>query len=167
VTHRVALAIAGLTPLIAAAFISASLLLTPLPTMNQLGSPIGWCGPGATSDNAIQVLLDPNAVNEAGGTVQSSDYAAQMALRSYCVGEARTRFIQSGLSVAAGTIVGLGLCAIISLTGFRRSPNAIAQPAIYGFYPGLDGRRVPLSYHRYHTSTPTHTTPPHHNQALR
>lgn len=122
--HRAALfVLGGIGPLVAGVFIGAIFLLTPLPTMNELGGPVGWCGPGATSDNAIQVLLNPAVVNESGGLSQNDDYAAQMAFRSFCVGEARTRVTYFVISDLAGAILGVGLCGVIALTEQRRPPN--------------------------------------------
>lgn len=94
-------AIAGLGLLAAAMF-----LLLPLPTLDVLGTPVGFCGPGPTSDNALQVLVDPSVVSGQDLTDESSvDEGSD--LRTYCLGKAKSRAYYALAAGGGGGVLAL------------------------------------------------------------
>jgi hypothetical protein len=115
---------------VAALGVIAALMLFFLPL-----SPEGeaFCGPGAQSDNAVQVLWDPSVVNQTDGSEypqsdpwQSADQQAakiasvKKALSDVCTTQAWTRAVEAGGSVLAGLTVAL-VFALISIYGQRRT----------------------------------------------
>ena len=56
-----------------------ALVFIPLRLVAVTGG-IGYCGPGLSSDNAVQVRLDPGIVNTGGGAGQQAPAAAQRQL---------------------------------------------------------------------------------------
>lgn len=90
-----------------AGFIAAGVLaLLPLPTVDALGGPVAWCGPGTSSASALRVATRPDVVNEGGGDATAEQRAA---LEQVCKGEADTRLTESGIAGAAGVALGCGI----------------------------------------------------------
>jgi hypothetical protein len=110
--------IGGLGPLLVGLTIAGILVLLPLPPVTTLGTPTAWCGPGKTSSNAIAILLDPSSVN-IGSAGQTDEQL--YSFEQYCVGEARDRAIQAGVSLAAAAFLGIGIVGIITLAAPRQS----------------------------------------------
>lgn len=91
----------------AAGLLAAALfLLLPLPTLDVLGTPVGFCGPGPTSDNALQVLVDPTVVSGQGDK-ESVDSGS--ALRTYCLDKAKSRGYYGLATGAGGVVLALGI----------------------------------------------------------
>lgn len=94
----------------AAALLAAALfLLLPLPTLNVLGTPMGFCGPGPTSDNAAQVLIDPSVVSGQGDLTDKNSVDSDSALRTYCLGKAKARGYYALAAGGGGLVVALGV----------------------------------------------------------
>jgi hypothetical protein len=91
----------------AAGLLAAALfLLLPLPTLDVLGSPVGFCGPGLVSDNAAQVLIDPTVVTD---DTDTSSVDSGSALRTYCLGKAKERGYYALATGGGGLVVALGI----------------------------------------------------------
>lgn len=89
--------------------IAASFVLTPLPTVD-FGLTTGWCGPGATSENAVQILMHPQSVIEAvDGSLPIEASSSEQALMQACQSKAQERFTYAG-------ITGLTMALMIVLT---------------------------------------------------
>ena len=90
-----------------AGFVAASVhALWPLPTVDALGGPAAWCGPGTSSASALRVATRPDVVNEGGGDATPEQRAA---LKQVCEGMAGERLDESGIAGAAGAVLGLGV----------------------------------------------------------
>ena len=106
-----------------------ALILVPLglqrtPGVDGQVEASGWCGPGFTSDSALQVRLDPGIVNTGQDAGQVSR-AEQQQFEQFCTGEANTRFTQAALTGAAALLIGLPLV-------LRRRPDPFDQPPAGG-----------------------------------
>jgi hypothetical protein len=84
-----------------------ALIFVPL-GLERSATTLGFCGPGATSDNALQVRIDPGIVNTGGGPGQATPAAQQQQLEQFCTGEADTRLTQAAVTAAAALILGIG-----------------------------------------------------------
>jgi len=91
-----------------------------------------FCGPGLTSDNAVQVRIDPGIVNTGGVPGQPTAPATeQRQLEQFCTGEADTRLTEAGVTAAVALILGFGATALS-----RRSPSAEFQAPMQPWAPG-------------------------------
>jgi hypothetical protein len=87
-----------------------TLLLLPLPPVTAGRFTVAWCGPGATSDNAIQVRLDPGIVNT--GSIPGAaapSQAEQQTLVAICTGAADTRITEAAITTAVALALGIGI----------------------------------------------------------
>ena len=75
----VALVVGGLAAALTLLFIPLSLPRT------STGVAVGYCGPGLTSDNAVQVRLDPGIVNTGGSPGQAGTAAQQRQFEQLCI----------------------------------------------------------------------------------
>lgn len=107
----------GGTIILAGVVGSAALALLPLPTVNALGGPVAWCGPGTTSASAIRVATRPDVVNEGGGASGTTEQRA--ALKEVCKGEADSRMQEAGVVGLACVVLGGGVIWL----GRRGSPT--------------------------------------------
>lgn len=102
----------------AAGLITAALfLLLPLPTLDVLGTPVGFCGPGPTSDNALQVLLDPTVVPEP----DADRVDTGGGLRTYCLDKAKNRGYYALAAGGGGLVVALTVAFVGSSPRQRAS----------------------------------------------
>jgi hypothetical protein len=122
---RIGCAVFGVAALIAAAL----MMLLPLPVQDQgLLGPL-YCGPGATTDSALQVMLNPNDVNTDPGVpapqLSAADQQAQDATNLHnvqkCQTAAKARFIPAVIALLLA--IGVGL-AVPSILRPRRSTTA-------------------------------------------
>jgi len=90
-----------------------------------------FCGPGLTSDNAVQVRIDPGIVNTGGTAGQSESAAEQQQLERFCTGEADTRVTEGIITAAVALIVGIGLPVLA-----RRSRTPELRPPVEPWAPG-------------------------------
>jgi hypothetical protein len=105
-----------------AAIIAATLMmLLPLPVQDVgILGPL-YCGPGATSDNALQIMLNPNEVNTDPGVpvrqVSASEKQAQDATDLHnvqsCQTAAKTRFIPAMIALLLAVGGGLAVPSIL------------------------------------------------------
>lgn len=102
-------------PMMIGVFAAVVFMLTPLQPVSVLGTPVAWCGPGATSDSAVEVLWNPAVVNEPGGL--PIDSSKDMLLESFCLGQAHDRMTGAAIVFFGGsfTSVLLGFGLAVSL----------------------------------------------------
>jgi hypothetical protein len=97
-----------------------ALIFIPLRVIAVSSTVAGYCGPGFSSDTAVQVRLDPGIVNT-GGSGPAAPLAEQRQLERLCTNQADGRL--TGAAIIAAVALGLGL-PLIAVGG--RQP---ARPA--------------------------------------
>jgi len=99
----VAIAVGGLAAALA-------LLFIPLRLVAVSGG-IGYCGPGFSSDSALQVRLNPGIVNTGGSGGQQVSVAQQQDLERVCTQQADRRLVVAAATAAVALIMGLPMIA--------------------------------------------------------
>jgi hypothetical protein len=114
--------------------LAAALALVFVPLgLERTAAAVGFCGPGATSDNALQVGIDPGIVNTGGGSLSQAVPAAdQQRLEQFCAGEADTRLTEAAVTAAVALILGIGVPVLVS----RRSGTPSFRPPGQPWAPG-------------------------------
>lgn len=92
------------------------LLLTALPTQ---ANGEAFCGPGTTSDSALEVRINPDVVNTGPGS-DSVSAADKSALRSVCLSAADRRIIEVAVLVGASLLIG-GAGPVVARKAWHRS----------------------------------------------
>jgi hypothetical protein len=111
--------------------IAAALTLVFLPLgIQQTSSAVGYCGPGFTSDNALQVRIDPGIVNTGGNPGQVVPAAEARQLEQFCTAEADTRLTQAATVGAVALLAGIPLMAVR-----RRQTSGPSSPGVAGSPP--------------------------------
>ncbi|MFJ9783573.1 hypothetical protein ACIRSS_28615 [Amycolatopsis sp. NPDC101161] len=108
-------------------------MLLPLPPqdLGVLEGPL-YCGPGASSNNTLQMMVDPDAVNRDDSAASSAGRStpeerqaeARRAQRNVqiCQGAAKSRFVWAVALLIAAVAVGLAVPSIAGAA--RRRPRA-------------------------------------------
>jgi hypothetical protein len=117
----VAIIAAGLAAALALIFVQLRLV----PVSDTV---IGYCGPGFTSANALQVKLDPGIVNT-GGTGQPPPLAEQRRLEQLCTRQADGRLAGAGILAGVALLLGLPLIALGSRQSTRSASPGSAEPS--------------------------------------
>lgn len=91
-------------------FAVAWALVVPLPAVSALGTTVAWCGPGAQSDPAMIVWVDPPVVNEG---ERGQPAAALQGLETLCTGMAHGRVMEAGAAALLG--IGSAVSAVLLL----------------------------------------------------
>jgi hypothetical protein len=115
------LSLCGVAVLVGGVAAALALALIPLRLVVVTGG-IGYCGPGLSSDNAVQVRADPGVVNTGGGG-QPAPAAAQRQLEQVCTSQANGRLIAAAGTAAVALVAGLPLIAV----GRRRQDSISAS----------------------------------------
>jgi hypothetical protein len=115
------LSLCGVAVLVGGVAAALALALIPLRLVAVTGG-IGYCGPGLSSDNAVQVRADPGIVNTGGGG-QPAPAAAQRQLERVCTSQANGRLIAAAGTAAVALVAGLPLIAV----GRRRQDSISAS----------------------------------------
>ena len=116
------LSLCGVAILVGGLAAALALALIPLRLVVMTAGVVGYCGPGLSSDNAIQVRADPGIVNTGGGG-QPAPAAAQRQLEQVCTSQANGRLIAAASTAAVALVVGLPLIAV----GRRRQDSISAS----------------------------------------
>jgi hypothetical protein len=87
---------------------------------------IGYCGPGFSSDNAVQVRLDPGVVNT-GGSGPPAPLAEQRQLERLCTNQADGRLTEAAIIAVVALALGLPLIVL-----GRRQPTRSASSSSSG-----------------------------------
>ena len=115
------LSLCGVAVVVGGLAAALALLLIPLRLVAVTGG-VGYCGPGLSSDNAVQVRANPGIVNTGGGG-QPAPAAAQRQLEQVCTNQANGRLIAAAGTAAVALVVGVPLIAI----GRRRQDSISAS----------------------------------------
>jgi hypothetical protein len=109
-----------------------ALLFVPL-GLERTATSVGFCGPGLTSDNALQVGIDPGIVNTGSVPGQAAVPAAeQRQLEQFCAGEADTRLIEAAVVAGLALILGIGVPVLVS----RRTTTPAFRAPVEPWVPG-------------------------------
>ena len=117
------LSLCGVAVLVGGVAAALALALIPLRLVAVTGGIVGYCGPGLSSDNAVQVRADPGIVNTGGGG-QPAPAAAQRQLERVCTSQANGRLIAAAGTAAVALVIGLPLVAV-----GRRQDSMLASSA--------------------------------------
>jgi hypothetical protein len=115
------LSLCGVAVLVGGLAAALALVLIPLRLVAVTGT-YGYCGPGLSSDNALQVRADPGIVNTGAGAGQQAPGAAQRQLERVCTSQANGRLIAAGGTAAVALVAGLPMIAV----GRRRRQDSIS-----------------------------------------
>ena len=118
---RAFLSLCGVAVVVGGLAAALALALIPLRLVAVTGG-IGYCGPGLSSDNAVQVRANPGVVNT-GGSGQQAPAAAQRQLERVCTSQANGRLIAAASTAAVALVVGLPMIAV----GRRRQDSISAS----------------------------------------
>lgn len=110
-TGRAFLSLCGVAVVVGGLAAALALLFIPLRLVAVSGS-IGYCGPGFSSDNALQVRVNPGIVNTGGSGGQQAPAAAQRQLEQLCASQANGRLIAAAGTAAVALVIGLPLVAV-------------------------------------------------------
>ena len=116
------LSLCGVAVVVGGLAAALALVLIPLRLVAVTGG-YGYCGPGLSSDNAVQVRADPGIVNTGGGAGQQAPAAAQRQLEHVCTSQANGRLIAAAGTAAVALVVGLPLIMV----GRRRQDSISAS----------------------------------------
>jgi len=120
----VAIVVGGLAAALTLLFIPLSLQRT------SSGQAAGICGPGLTSDNAVQVRLDPAIVNTGGSPGQAGTAAQQQLLEQFCSHEADNQLIESAVLAVLALLIGLPMIAARGRQDGTPLPPGAAPPSL-------------------------------------
>lgn len=120
-TGRGFLSLCGVAVLVGGLAAALALLFIPLRLVVVPGG-IGYCGPGLSSDSALQVRVNPGIVNTGGGGPQASA-AQQRQLEQVCTRQANGRVIAATGTAAVALVLGVPLIVV----GRRRQDSISAS----------------------------------------
>ena len=108
-----------------------TLLFIPLTVQRAAsGAVTGWCGPGHTSDNAVQVRLDPGIVNTGGSPGQAVPPALGQQFEQFCTHEADGRLIEAAVVFVLALLAGLPMIAARGRQGDVLMPPGAEPPSL-------------------------------------
>jgi hypothetical protein len=105
------LSLCGVAVLVGGLAAALALLFIPLRLVAVPGG-VGYCGPGLSSDNALQVRVNPGIVNTGGGGGQQASAAQQRQLEQVCTRQANGRLIAATSIAAVALVLGVPLLAV-------------------------------------------------------
>jgi hypothetical protein len=108
---RAFVSLCGVAVVVGGLAAALALLFIPLRLVVVTGG-IGYCGPGFSSDSAVQVRADPGIVNTGGGGGQQAPAAAQRQLEQVCTSQANGRLVAAAGTAAVALIIGVPLIAV-------------------------------------------------------
>ena len=121
-TGREFLSLCGVAVLVGGLAAALALLFIPLRLVAVPGG-IGYCGPGLSSDSALQVRVNPGIVNTGGGGGQQASAAQQRQLEQVCTRQANGRVIAATGTAAVALVLGVPLIVV----GRRRQDSISAS----------------------------------------
>lgn len=134
-TGRAFLSLCGVAVVVGGLAAALALLFIPLRLVAVSGS-IGYCGPGLSSDNALQVRVNPGIVNTGGGGGQQAPAAAQRQLEQLCASQANGRLIAAAGTAAVALVIGLPLVAVgrrqDSMSASSSGPSSLSSSGTPG-----------------------------------
>lgn len=134
-TGRAFLSLCGVAVVVGGLAAALALLFIPLRLVAVSGG-IGYCGPGLSSDNALQVRVNPGIVNTGGGGGQQAPAAAQRQLEQLCASQADGRLIAAAGTAAVALVIGLPLVAVgrrqDSVSASSSGPSSLSSSGTSG-----------------------------------
>lgn len=134
-TGRAFLSLCGVAVVVGGLAAALALLFIPLRLVAVSGG-IGYCGPGFSSDNALQVRVNPGIVNTGGGGGQQAPAAAQRQLEQLCASQANGRLIAAAGTAAVALVIGLPLVAVgrrqDSMSASSSGPSSLSSSGTSG-----------------------------------
>ena len=132
---RAFLSLCGVAVVVGGLAAALALALIPLRLVAVTGG-IGYCGPGLSSDNAVQVRANPGIVNT-GGSGQQAPAAAQRQLERVCTSQANGRLIAAASTAAVALLVGLPMIAVSrrrqdSISASSSGPSSLSSSGTSG-----------------------------------
>jgi hypothetical protein len=121
-TGREFLSLCGVAVLVGGLAAALALLFIPLRLVAVPGG-IGYCGPGLSSDSALQVRVNPGIVNTGGGGGPQASAAQQQQLEQVCTRQANGRVIAATGTAAVALVLGVPLIVV----GRRRQDSTSAS----------------------------------------
>jgi len=121
-TGRGFLSLCGVAVLVGGLAAALALLFIPLRLVAVPGG-IGYCGPGLSSDSALQVRVNPGIVNTGGGGGPQASAAQQQQLEQVCTRQANGRVIAATGTAAVALVLGVPLIVV----GRRRQDSISAS----------------------------------------
>lgn len=128
---REVLRLCGVAVVVGGLAAALTLLFIPLGVSRYpTGQVSGWCGPGYSSDNALQVRLDPGIVNTGDSSGQPVSTAQQQQFEQFCTHKADNQLLESAVLAVLALLIGLSLIAAGGRQdGMPVSPDA-APPSL-------------------------------------
>jgi hypothetical protein len=121
----VAIVVGGLAAALALLFIPLSV------QRDSAGVITGFCGPGLSSDNAVQVRLDPGIVNTGGRPGQAGSAAQQQQqFEQSCTHEADGQLIESAVIAVLAVLIGLSMIAARGRQDDTPAPPGAVPPSL-------------------------------------
>jgi hypothetical protein len=108
-----------------------ALLFIPLSAQRDSAGVItGFCGPGRSSDDAVQVRLDPGIVNTGGRPGQAGTAAQQQQFEQSCTHEADGQLIESTVIAVLAVLIGLPMIAARGRQDDTSAPPGAVPPSL-------------------------------------
>jgi len=105
-----------------------ALIFVPLRLVPVSGT-IGYCGPGLSSDNALQVRMNPAVVNS-GDTGPPAPLAERRQLERLCVSAADGQLTEAAAVAAVALVLGVPLIAVGSRQPARSASSSSSGPSL-------------------------------------
>ncbi|HEY9244157.1 MAG TPA: hypothetical protein VIP48_19380 [Streptosporangiaceae bacterium] len=133
---RAFLSLCGVAVVVGGLAAALALLFIPLRLVAVSDGIVGYCGPGFSSDNALQVRVNPGVVNTGGGGGQQAPAAAQRQLERLCASQANGRLIAAAGTTAVALVIGLPLIAAgrrqDSISASSSEPSSLSSSGTSG-----------------------------------
>lgn len=133
---RAFLSLCGVAVVVGGLAAALALLFIPLRLVAVSDGIVGYCGPGFSSDNALQVRVNPGIVNTGGGGGQQAPAAAQRQLERLCASQANGRLIAAAGTTAVALVIGLPLIAAgrrqDSISASSSEPSSLSSSGTSG-----------------------------------
>ncbi len=134
-TGRAFLSLCGVAVAVGGLAAALALLFIPLRLVPVSGG-IGYCGPGLSSDNALQVRVNPGIVNTGSGGGQQASAAQQRQLAHVCASQANGRLAVAAGTAAVALVLGLPLIALgrrqDSISASSSGPSSLSSSGTSG-----------------------------------
>jgi hypothetical protein len=106
-----------------------TLIFVPLRVVPVSRSIIGYCGPGFSSDSAVQVRMNPGVVNT-GGSGPAAPLAEQRQLERLCTSEADGRLTEAANIAVVALVLGLPLIVLGRGQPTRSASSSSSGPSL-------------------------------------
>jgi hypothetical protein len=123
------LRLSGVAIIVGGLAAALALIFVPLRLVPVSSTVVGYCGPGFSSDNAVQVRLNPGIVNT-GGSGPAASLAEQRQLERLCTSEADGRLTDAAIITAVALVLGLPLIVLGSRQPTRSASSSSPGPSL-------------------------------------